>query len=193
MLSRRLRSTVNVLFSVAVAVVFALPVIFVVDMALFETEPADQSVLTKPPEALFSQYTGLEWPATATIVSTGDGHRGMFNNEGEFHLVFDTDLATLDEWLAEPPPWQQSQWKRGPVPTEIGFHCNFGSDGVAAVSDEGKTSEYSGDPQLVQLLGSNRIWYAAHERCCKSLRWHNGSLLVIDLKNNRGWLSVWDF
>jgi hypothetical protein len=193
MLSRRLRSLVVVLCSVAVAGVLALPVIVVIDLALFETAPADQSVLTKPPEALFSQYTGLEWPATATIVSTGDGHSGLFNNEGEFHLVFDTDRATLDEWLAGLPPWQQSQWKRGPVPTEIGFHCNFGSDGVAAVSHDGKTSEYSGDPQLVQRLGSNRIWYAAQERGCKSLRWHNGSLLVIDLKNHRGWLSVWDF
>jgi hypothetical protein len=144
------------------------------------------------PGADFTRATGLAWPQGAKVVSVGDDHGGMMG-DGEFHVVFDTDEATLKKWLASPCPWQPRKWQRGPVPTEIGFHCRFGTDGVAAIRIDGGPSKYVGDRELEQLLRSQTIWYAAKERCCESLRWHNGHLLVIDCATNRVWLSVWDF
>jgi hypothetical protein len=79
------------------------------------------------------------------------------------------------------------------VPTEIGFHCSFGSYGVAPVNADGVKVGYEGGSELERILSSNQIWYVAKERCCENLRWHNGNLLVIDFANNRVWLSIWDF
>jgi hypothetical protein len=140
----------------------------------------------------FERVTGLDWPSNATIVSSGNDHGG-FLGDGEFHVVFDVDQLTIDNFLAQQPRKPLSQWQFGPVPTEIGFHCRFGTAGVAAVSINDGPTNYSGDPELENVLGSSQVMYSAHERCCDSLRWHNGTLLVVDPMNRRVWLSVWDW
>lgn len=148
--------------------------------------------LVEEPSLSFTQITGLPWPTAASIVSTGDTH-GRFQGDGELHIVFDIDRETLEKWLAGPSPWGQSEWKRGPVPPEIGYHCSFGSQGVAMVSIDDGPYQYAGDPKLERVLDSTENWYAVRERGSGTIRWHNGNLLMIDMKENRVWLSAWDF
>ena len=141
----------------------------------------------------FVRVTGLEWPSGAKVVRVGDTHGG-FNGDGEFYLVFDVDKAMLANWLGTNPPWGGNKWNKGPVPGEIGFHCNFGSSERIYTSNQGSgPSQYGGDPQLVALLSSEKVLYVARERGAGSIRWHNGDLLVVDSDAGRVWLSVWDF
>jgi len=121
------------------------------------------------PNVDFAEVTGFDWPSNATILSVDDSHGG-FHGDGEFQLIFDVSTAKLKEWLEGQPPWDTPQWKRGPVPHDIAFHSSFEA-----------------------ALTSSTIWYAAQERCCQSLRWHNGSVLAFDLESGRVWLTVWDF
>ncbi len=154
-------------------------------------EKIDSSIMESidpNPDIRFTQITGLEWPETAKIITTGDTY---FLGEGEFYLVFEVDQEVLETWLSNPPPWEGNEWKSGPVPQKIGYHTTFGTSGTIIGG-----TEYIGDEQLVKLLNSNSIWYVAKERCCSDrdyLEFHNGNLLIIDLDSNRVWLSIWDF
>jgi hypothetical protein len=141
---------------------------------------------------VFERETGLALPSNASVVSSGDEHGG-FLGDGEFHVVIAVDEATIDRILESQPKSPLSEWRSGPVPTEIGFHCSFGTDGVAAMSVDGGPTHYSGDRVLVNVLGSSEIMYSAHERCCDSIAWHNGTLLVVDRRGGKIWLSIWDF
>lgn len=90
-----------------------------------------------------------------------------------------------------PAPWT-GEWKRGPIPEEIGFHGRFGGSGISYGSTNGKWS-YSGNKKLIQLLSSKQVWHAESDRCSGTMEWHNGNLLIIDPKTNKVWLSVWDW
>lgn len=149
---------------------------------------------TRPPnpETVFERETGLEWPADATIVSVGDDHGG-FMGDGEFHVVLRVEDSTISRLLQLQPASSLSNWQEGPVPTEIGFHCSFGTAGVSATSRGGGPMRYTGDPELEDVLRSNAIMYSAHERCCDTIPWHNGTLLIVDPSSNKVWLSIWDF
>lgn len=138
----------------------------------------------------FWRHTGLEFPAEARILHEGDSHGG-FHGDGEYYLAFEVDAAIIQKWLASRAPW--GDWQRGPVPGEIGYHCGFGGSGVSWGGPLNGPQTYSGDEQLVKLFSSDRVWYSARERGDSRLRWHNGNLIVIDVRSRRIWLSVWDF
>src|SRR4051812_612026 len=104
--------------------------------------------------AFFLRATGYHIPPSAKIISSGDTHGG-FHGDGESYIVLETDRETLDDWIRGTPPWGVASWQTGPVPTEIGFHCAFGSSGVTAVSTNGGPARYFGDAQLEQVLGSD--------------------------------------
>jgi hypothetical protein len=150
------------------------------------------ATLRPSPQSVFERVTGLDWPPNATVLSSGDDHGG-FMGDGEFHVVLSVDDETVAELLRSRPATPLSNWQAGPVPTEIGFHCNFGTKGVSAMSIDGGPAHYSGDPELEDVLGSNAIMYTAHERCCDTIEWHNGTLMVVDPRHNKVWLSIWDF
>ena len=144
------------------------------------------------PQSVFESETGLTWPSSAVIVSSGDDHGG-FHGDGEFHVMFEVDDATVNKLLAKKPASPLSDWTKGPVPTEIGCNCLFGTTRVSALSHNGGLTRYSDDPELDDVLGATAIMYSAHERCCDTLEWHNGTLLIVDPRNRRVWLSIWDF
>lgn len=73
----------------------------------FSGEPQRRAVTD--PGGDFTRSTGLAWPAEAQVVSAGDIWLDIVG-DGEFHLVFDTDHTTLEQWLAEAPPWKQQKW-----------------------------------------------------------------------------------
>ena len=173
----------------AILAAVAVPILLFMGVMSFMLGP--YRTVVADPSREFTQFTGLEWPSAASIVSVADDHGG-FIGDGEFHIVFDADRETLERWLAESPPWDQTEWKPGPVPGEIGFHCTFGLGGIGTGTTHGGQSLYFGNPELVQLLSSRQIRYAADSHCGDSC-WHNGALLVIDPTNSRVWLSQWDF
>lgn len=136
----------------------------------------------------FYRITNLWKPSGAKVVSTGDDHGGLLG-DGEFYYVFQIDDNVIEGWLKEPPPWG-AEWKRGPIPGEIGFHCMFGTTGVSWTRLDNGAPFYHGERKLVDLLSSDQIWYAARER---STPWHNGDLLLLDRTKGQVWLSSWDF
>jgi len=147
--------------------------------------------LKTPLQSVFTAETDISVADDWQLLDSGDEHGG-FTGDGETHFVFHVPKVAIDELLASRPPWSKT-WTAGPVPHEIGFHCFFGTDGVAYSSGDGRPNEYLGEPKLVTLLSSQDIHYDAKERCCDSLRWHNGHLLVIDPNSSTIWLSIWDF
>jgi len=149
------------------------------------------AILSPTPAATFAEFAGLAWPATASIISVNDDH-GRFLDDGEFHIILETNRETLESWLAESPPWGQTEWRSGPIPSDLGYHCSFGGQGVSVSRSGDGCSEFLGDPELERVLGSNKTWYAAEERCCDNLPWHIGNLIMIDLAKNRVWVSLWD-
>jgi hypothetical protein len=142
------------------------------------------------PRLRFWYCTGLKWSAEARVIRSADSHGG-FLGDGEYYLILEADEASIKKWLAERGPW--GDWQRGPVPGEIGYHCRFGGPGVGWGGPIGGPETYSGDEELVELLSSDHVWYSARERGDARLRWHNGDLIVIDVRSRRIWLSIWDF
>ena len=135
--------------------------------------------------------TGLSVTDGWVEVASGDEHAG-FMGDGERFAIFQLTQAAFDEFVGSAAPWS-TQWQEGPVPGEIGLHCKFGTDGVAFGGATGQVGSYSGNESLVQLLGSQEVLFDAKERCCDSIPWHNGHLMVIDPSSKKVWLSVWDF
>ncbi len=132
-------------------------------------------ILTDPGSRLgFRFYTGLWWPSNARVIARGDDHGG-FHGDGEFYVVIETDEQTIQKWLSGSAPWGQ-ECEHGPVPDEISYHCSFGDYSVSW-----------------RTFNSNQVWYAAKERCCSSLRWHNGDLFIVDPQAKTVWFCVWDF
>lgn len=127
----------------------------------------------------FHHDTGLTWPSEARIIRRGDTH-------GNFFLVFQVDEATIRRWLSKSAPWG-GPWRSGPVPGEIGYHTTFGFEPTSMKYYTNR------DGELVRLLGSSHIWYAARERGSGQIRWHNGDLLIVDPRTRLVWLSVWDW
>ncbi|TWU21236.1 hypothetical protein [Novipirellula artificiosorum] len=142
------------------------------------------------PEFLRAE-TGIEMGDGWSEVDSEDEHGG-FVGDGETFAVFKLTQPAIDKLIESKPPWSAG-WQSGPVPGDIGLHCDFGTDGVAFGGLIGEAGTYTGDELLVRLLGSQRVIYDAKERCCDSLPWHNGNLIVIDPDTKTVWLSVWDF
>ncbi len=164
----------------------------VIVLALFCSGSFFYATTPRSPKIVFERETGFMWPASSKVISAGDDHGG-FVGDGEFHLVLQVDDETVADLLETPPATPLSNWQIGPVPTEIGFHCSFGTQGVSAMSINGGPLHYSGDPELENVLGSDAIMYSANERCCETIEWHNGILLIVDPRSNKVWLSIWDF
>lgn len=143
------------------------------------------------PQTVFERATGINWPATATIVSSGDNQGGILG-DGEFYVVLDVDQSTIDSVLDSRPSTPLPDWRSGPVPTEIAFHCTFGNDVYAARGTDSGPRELPGDFLLEYPLDSPKILYSAQARWHEPDPWHNGTLLVVDPGNQRIWLSIWD-
>lgn len=169
--------------------VIGMPSLFIAWFMLspgFFQEP-NRRVITDPRSDFYS-YTGLAWPTSAAVISSGD-IRLEFLGDGEFHLVFDVDPATMKQWLAE-APWEQGEWQRGPVPDDISWRCGFGASGMSADPAGGGPDKNLSKVQVGQVLGSKQIRYAA---CDRASGWEHGTILILDPEHNRVWLSIWDF
>jgi hypothetical protein len=130
------------------------------------------------PLGQFSSTTGLFCAKPAKVLSTGSDYGG-FTGDGEFHLILECDPGTIERWLADHPFWGDSQWQRGPVPREIGFHCTFGNSASIGCCGE-----------IQEVFNSSRVWYAARNRC-PTMPYHQGNLVVVDPESGRVWYSDW--
>ncbi|MGM0488721.1 MAG: hypothetical protein ACQESR_18430 [Planctomycetota bacterium] len=140
------------------------------------------------PVGEFEAVTGLSCPLSAQIILAKDTHGGL-HGDGKTCIALEVQRDVAVAWLNSPPPWNCRQWKHGPVPTEIGIHCNMPTRPLYAAS-----KKYRGDKQLRDLLGSPDIWFVARERgpSNSNIPWHNGNLLVIAPEIGAAWLFVWD-
>ncbi len=159
-------------------------------IVLFIGIPGRDSPKT-PLQSVFTAETDISVGEDWRLLDSGDEHGG-WAGDGETYFIFHVPTHAIDVILASKSPWSET-WTQGPVPHETGFHCSFGTGGVGYGSVDGGPHEYWGEPKLVTLLSSQDIYYDAKERCCDSIRWHNGHLLVIDPASSTIWLSIWDF
>ncbi|QDT93157.1 hypothetical protein [Gimesia algae] len=137
----------------------------------------------------FTHYTGIAWPAEAQVVSAGDIWLD-FEGDGEFHLVFDVDHATLEQWLAETPPWEQQKWKGGPVSKDISWRAGFGINGMSADPAGGGPDHKISEVEYQSVFESKQTWYVAQDR---GTEWQHGQILILDPEHNRVWFSRWDY
>ncbi|HWL08917.1 MAG TPA: hypothetical protein VNQ76_10950 [Planctomicrobium sp.] len=140
---------------------------------------------------VFTNATGFQTDSDWQVLNAGDDHGG-FMGDGETFVILKVSQKAIDQFLESSPPWSK-EWQTGPVPHDIGSHRRFGADGVISYSVNGLPNRYSGNTKLVELLSSSEIFYDAKERCCETLRWHNGDLLIISPQDQTVWLSLWDF
>lgn len=60
------------------------------------------------PEGWFAHHTGLSLPADTELVEQrGDLLRTFIADAGRCWM-FEVDEATIEQWLEQPPPWQES-------------------------------------------------------------------------------------
>lgn len=139
----------------------------------------------------FALATGLSCPKVVSLIDTEDNH-SVYNGDGEFYLIMECDPETTHRWLSSRPFWGLSQWHRGPVPAEIGFHCHFGASetmGYSTIPD-GSEEYFGGSAEIREVLSSPKFWYAAEDKC-PSIPYHQGRLLVVDPESGRVWYSDW--
>lgn len=148
-----------------------------------------QRRIVTDPGGDFTRYTGIAWPAAAQVVSSGDIWLD-FVGEGEFHLVFDVDHATLEQWLTEAPPWEQLKWNPGPIPEGMGWQAGFGVEGMSADPAGGGPDHQISKLDYQQVLESTQVRYVADDR---GAEWQHGQILILDLEHNRVWFSRWDY
>ena len=89
------------LIFIAVAGAFILLPLLAISCAFYNSQGHFRDAITNP-GAEFTQFTGLPFPDSARVISTGDTHGG-FHGDGEFHLVFEADRATLAGWRSMLP------------------------------------------------------------------------------------------
>ena len=137
----------------------------------------------------FVRITGLEPPAHAKVIAYAYDDWIM---DWEYYLAFETDHETIDRWLSVAPPLEVETWTRGPVPFEA-LKPSFGMESVMQWHDGNNLMRYDGDDRLVRLLTSDQVWYAAVDRCCDGMRFHDGSLVVLDPELDRVWVASWGY
>lgn len=176
----RVRLAIGVCLSFAVCA--GIPLVF------WPGRPVKRAI--SAPDFVLSE-TGIAVTDDWTEIDSEDEHGG-FVGDGETFAIFKLKQEAIDTLIESAPPWSD-EWQSGPVPGEIGFHCSFGTDGVSFGGPIGEPGSYLGNESLVDLLGSKLILFDAKERCCDTISWHNGHLIVIDPNARTVWLSVWDF
>jgi hypothetical protein len=143
-------------------------------------------------ESHFEKLTGLEITDSIKILKETDTY---YASEGEWSINFTTNTKQINEWLSNNPPWSLKNWQRGEVEHQIGFHCRFGFDESVGMASSGDESFYSGNKKIIDILSDSSNYYAYEERCCddEDLRYHNGSLLIINPRTKTVYFSVWDY
>jgi hypothetical protein len=129
----------------------------------------------------FSTRTGIAWPDGARDVRF-DENRAPLLGDGVFYIVFTVPSHVMKGWLDAAGPWGTKEWSRGPIPVEVACHCGFGHrspDGWRQTEDG--LEEYSGGaPEILAVLESEHVRYAALDRGAAGKPWYNGELLILD-------------
>jgi hypothetical protein len=144
-------------------------------------------------KAAFTRGTGIAWPEAAGDIHF-DEQRAPFFGDGQFYVVFCVPPDVLRKWLDLNAPWGMSQWTPGPVSVEAGCHCGFGHRGPGGWQQiEGGPKQYSGgDPEILAILNSKDIRWAARDRGPQRNPWYNGDLLILDPQTNTVRYCCWD-
>jgi hypothetical protein len=141
----------------------------------------------------FTQNTGLPWPRDVRDVTFAE-NRVPLLGDGLFYVVFTVPPSLIDHWVLSEPPWGSPEWQRGPIPPEIGWNCGFGftAPTVRQATPNGPQEYSGGDPQILAILTSPDIWFAARDRGPANNPWHNGDLLILDPKTDVVRYCNWD-
>jgi len=151
--------------------------------------------ISESKEEYFTRLTGLEIVESIDLTSKSENY--LFNGDGHTSLIFQTSEKQMKRWISNSPPWSLSEWKRGIVDFEIGLHTNFGiSQGNISVTTVNDSTFYSGSEKMISILTDKDNYYSYEERCCSEryndLRFHNGTLLIINPNSKTVYLSIWD-
>jgi hypothetical protein len=151
-------------FIASLSALFALGLV-----VIFLDIPFDRSVNTdlrtvRDPHGEFSRIAGIPLPTSAIQIVATDDHGG-FHGDGTFELTARISRIESQQLLSHSAPWT-SEWV-----------------------------EYSQLHEKAQRrISQNHIArYAARERCCESIEWHNGDILAIDPADGTLHLISWDY
>ncbi len=133
----------------------------------------------------FTKNTGITWPDSARDVHF-DQKRDNFFGDGETYVVFALPADIMMSWLESSPPWDAKKWSRGPILRELQLYCTFGYDRPSTrTADEGAS-------ELLTILNSEEVRYAARSRSVSSNPWYNGDILIVDPRAGVVRWSSWD-
>jgi hypothetical protein len=131
--------------------------------------PFDRSVnsdlrTVRDPHREFSRIAGIPLPTSAIQIVATDDHGG-FHGDGTFELSARIARGESQRLLSQSAPWN-SEWV-----------------------------EYSQLHEKAQrrISQNQNARYAARERCCESIEWHNGEILAIDPTDGTLHLVSWDY
>lgn len=164
-------------------ILIGLPLLALTWAFQFPPDPDRSADERQDPGTRFAAITGLAWPRTASVVSVR--FIDMFVDY-EYQIVFDVDPTTLNNWLSSPPPWEQKEWHRGPLPDR------YDERGSCVKKLTGTIDVDASSEDSLHSIGSQGdvLWFAvdtANEQSGENF----GPLLLLDPRRNRICLEVW--
>jgi hypothetical protein len=127
------------------------------------------------PVPKWQELTRLKWPSGARVIAFGQDSGWQYRR---CSIVLSVDEAAIKEILAHEPPWNKRKWQRGPPDSRIGISASF--LGIPQPSQEAKVgwspNGFDGDPTLVALYESPRVYYVADNHGGRDGEWFIGTL-----------------
>ena len=151
-------------FMASLATLLVVGLLIICFVIPFDRVPHSDERTVDDPRGEFSDIVGFVLPKSATEIVASDDHGG-FHGDGTFRLTARVPIPDVEQMLSTPAPWN-TQWVT-----------------------------YSQLPQQAkrQVSESHHARFAARERCCDSLEWHNGDILAVDPKDGSLALVSWDY
>ena len=148
----------------SLAAIFSLCLLVIYLAIPFDRSTNTDQRIVKDPSGDFFDIVGFPLPTSAANIFASDDHGG-FHGDGTFQLIAQISIGDIQQLLSGPAPWN-TDWV-----------------------------EYSQLHEKAQGQVSRNLTarFAARERCCDTLEWHNGDILAIDPTNGTLTLISWDY
>ena len=151
-------------FIASLSALFALGLLVIYMDIPFDRSAHSDLRTVRDPHRDFSRIVGISLPTSAIQIVATDDHGG-FHGDGTFELTARISRDETQQLLSQSAPWN-SEWV-----------------------------EYSQLHEKAQrhISQNQNARYAARERCCESIEWHNGEILAIDPTDGTLHLVSWDY
>jgi len=151
-------------FVANLAMLFALGLLVIYIGIPFNRSANSDLRTVSDPHGDFSRIAGIPLPTSAMQIVASDDHGG-FHGDGTFELTARISRDESQRLLSQSVPWT-SEWVEY-------YQLHKKAQGHISRNPNAR--------------------YAARERCCQSLEWHNGDILAVDPIDGTLHLISWDY